>query len=415
MRVFDKSDDRDWVLMGLLAVLNLGSLLTTMLGASELLPEPMSYILGFAVQVMLFTLLAGFAGSHAPLRKWLAVAVFASACVYCSFFAYYGQLQEGEEQHRQLALAETRHAELVKAVYSEAKLEGEGLAREAQELDRQATEEAARGSTTGTVGYGPRAKEMREKANEASLVAERHQASVERLAPLFEFDPNGLSPKEIHSKDVAAWQAAPPEWTQGVPQPDYKAYVDVMSQVPFLAPIHRVQEGDPVAMVALLLAMLVDGMAILLGTAIDKGRGQRSLEEVLGSGILNFRNLVKVVREAFATPEEAIAHPRAIRLMLRGPAAPFLRAFEEGIHEENGAIVMGTAAPDESHRENWDILVTRLEELHWLEFDADGARVVQHQRFKQWLVERIRDEERTDVHVGPEAPHRLVLDDLPSP
>lgn len=414
MRLFDSSEDRDWVLLGLLALLNVGSLLTTVLGARELLPEPMSYILGFVVQAMLFTLLAGFAGSHAPLRKWLAVAVFASACVYCSFFAYYGQLQEGEQQHRQLALAETRHAELVKSVYSEAKLEGERLEREAKELDRQATEEAARGSTSGTVGYGPRAKEMREKANQASLVAERHQASVERLAPLFEFDPNGLSPKEVHSKDVAAWQAAPPEWTQGVPQPDYAAYVDVMSQVPFLAPIHRVQEGDPVAMVALMLAMLVDGMAILLGTAIDKRRDQRSIGEVIGAQIATTKDAWAHVQEALRPKKAAEAASTVIRLKLRGPAAPFLREFDRSIHEENGSLGLALLNhDDETYKAGCEVLVSRLAELHWL--DAAGPRIVQHERFKEYLARRIREEELTDVEVRPDAPHRLVLDDLPSP
>src|SRR5262245_59416855 len=98
--------------MVLLTGLNVGSALTTVLGARQVLPWPMSDILGVSVQAILFMMLAGFASQHAPIRKWIVVAVFASACVYCSFFTYYGRLAKTQDESKQMAKALVAHAHL---------------------------------------------------------------------------------------------------------------------------------------------------------------------------------------------------------------------------------------------------------------------------------------------------------------
>src|SRR5438045_3541420 len=103
----------DRVLLVLLTLLNLGSLYTTVVGARQVLPWPMSDVLGVTVQAMLFMALAGFAARHAPIRRWLVIAVFASASVYTSFFAYYEELAGDSLDAANLDRARQEHARFV--------------------------------------------------------------------------------------------------------------------------------------------------------------------------------------------------------------------------------------------------------------------------------------------------------------
>lgn len=379
--------DRDRVLMGLLFVLNLGSLLTTVLGARELLPSPMAEILGFSIQAMLFTMLSGFAGEHAPLRKWLVVTVFASACVYCSFFAYYEQLGRAGDEERLRARAQERHAELVQAVFAEGSNAGERLRREAAALERQAEDEARRGSTTGQSGYGPRAKEMRAAANAAALRAEQHLAIVEPLEPLFAFDAAALAPREVFERDLAAWQAAPAEWRGGFPKPRYEDYVDEAAQVAFLAPLQRVRQGDAVASVSLALAGAVDGMAILLGTAIERRRRRPVAQRVAG--------LVRDVKAGYSRVRDALAageHEHdAVTLHVADPVQ-FLTVFYEAIHPETGHIEFdGLLRRDRDTGLAARILLDRLLSRGWVvrregEFRTDEGR---YHAITAWLGAQI--------------------------
>lgn len=390
-------DDRDWVLMGLLAILNVGSLFTTVLGARQLLPSPMAETLGCCVQAMLFAMLAGVAGRHAPVRKWLVIGVFAGACVYCSFFTYERTLGSSARAERQLATAQARHAELVRAVFADGKNEGERLRRHADALERQAADEARLGATTGQTGYGPRARQMRAEANAARLAAEQQLAVVERLDPLFTFDFVGLTPKEVFDRDLAAWQASPASWRGSVPAPSYSDYVDERSQVAFLAPVLRVRAGDPVATVSLLLAALVDGMAIVLGTAIER---RRRTESVLKHGPVKVAGWVRDVRRGYRRIADAWADHEHDTIVLHGiEPVEFLTSFYEAIHPETGHVAfdglrrrepqLGLAARillDRLMSDGWIVKVDgdfRVDESRyaaltaWLAAQLDRARSVQ--------------------------------------
>src|SRR5262245_21346393 len=67
--------DKDWGLLVLLLILNIRTAYTTVLGARQMLPYPMSDVLGLAIQGMLFLVLAGFALREHMVRKWTLVIV----------------------------------------------------------------------------------------------------------------------------------------------------------------------------------------------------------------------------------------------------------------------------------------------------------------------------------------------------
>ena len=113
----DGSSQTDKALLFLLIFLSIGSAYTTVIGAREVLPRPMSDVIGLTVQMMLLVTLAGFAARHAPVRKWFVVGVLACASVYTSFFAYYGKLAAQSDAAAAHDMALQAHAGFVSAVY----------------------------------------------------------------------------------------------------------------------------------------------------------------------------------------------------------------------------------------------------------------------------------------------------------
>ncbi|MEQ1506516.1 MAG: hypothetical protein ABMB14_30085 [Myxococcota bacterium] len=410
--------DRDWPLLGLLAVLNIGSAYTTVLGARQILPYPMSDVLGFSVQGMLFLMLAGFAVRDAPVRKWVVVALFASASIYTSFFTYYGELAKEADQRQELDVALQTHATFVSAVYQPARSRIDMLSSEAEALLALAEREATRGSASGVTGYGPVAKKYAAEGAAKMVEAERLQADLNRLKDNFEFGmtvvedgvTRDLTPDEVYQRDLAAWQLAPADWKQGVPVPVRTAYVDLQTQVALLTPYHRVMAGDLPAITALTLASLVDGIAIFLGTAIHSRQRRPVVESwtaQVASLIGQVKNSGAVIRTAFGRPgtpdaarEESLLNDalQVVDVRIAGRGSDFLTTFYQAIHPETGALDFSGLQrhPNPTYRIASRMLVDQLRspQLGWVTVD-DGWWSVPEEVYPEvtaWLGVHIRRE-----------------------
>lgn len=258
-------NQRDRGLLLALTLLSAGSMGTTLLGAKQILPSPLAEVVGVSVQAMLFAMLAGFMLDHAPVRKWLAVGVFSVISVYTSFFTYHDELTGTAETGAQLEVALQAHAIVTGTLYTPLRTDCQVLRGEAEALYEAAKREAGGGSVTGVKGYGPVARKYGREASAKAVDAERACSLANRLQPLFEIDVEGLTPEDIFKADLTAWQQA---GSKEMPAPSRADYVDLNAQVALLTPIHRIAEGQVPAIMALLLALLVDGMGLLLGTAV---------------------------------------------------------------------------------------------------------------------------------------------------
>jgi hypothetical protein len=423
--------DRDWGLLILLIVLNLRSAYTTVLGARQLLPFPLADVMGLTVQGMLFLVLGGFALTAAPVRKWVMVMVFAAACVYASFFAVYDELAGKADEKEQLDTALQAHAAVVSGVYQPARSRIDTLAREAEALFELAEREAGGGATTGVSGYGPIAKKYAADAGAKKVEAEGLQADLDRLQPHFEFELDGLSPDDIYRKDLEAWQLAPSDWKASVPMPLRKDYVDLDAQVALLTPVQRVKEGDMNAIVALVLAAMVDGIAIFLGTAIDARQRHMGWSEQVARMIAQAKTSTAVVREAIKRPamndpkrEEQLLDDalQVVDLRIAGRGSDFLTTFYQAIHPETGALdFQGLQRhPNPTYRIAARMLVDQLRnpQLRWVTVE-DGWWSVPDDVYSNvtaWLGEHIRRECEMEAQGGdvgevhePERTLRLVI------
>lgn len=424
--------ERDWALLGLLACLNLASAYTTVLGAREIMPYPMSDVIGFSVQGMLFMMLAGFAVREAPIRKWVVVAVFAFASVYTSFFTYYKELGKEADDRQQMDAALQAHATFVSLTYQPARSRIDAANREAEALFELAEREAARGATSGVSGYGPRAKKYAEDASAKKVEAEKLQADLDRLEPHFEFDMAGLTPDDVYRKDLEAWQLSPADWKTAAPMPERTTYVDLDSQYELITPYVRVRAGDRAALTALTMASLVDGIAIFLGTAIHSR--QRPLFEAWSQSAASIIGQVKnsgaLVKAAIERP--GVSDPRqeqsvlddalgVVDLRIAGRGSDFLITFYQAIHPETGALDFPGLQrhPNPTYRIAARMLVDQLRSprLHWVQVEEGWWSVPEdvYPAVTGWLGEHIRRECELEARaeVGevkePERTLRLVI------
>lgn len=272
-------------------MLSLGSAFTTVLGARQILPSPLAESLGLLVQTMLFLILAGATARHAPARKWIVAFIFAGLSIYTSFFAYYGQLAGDAVEAAGKDRARQAHAAFVAGVYPPLQQQLSGLQSEARSWGDLAEREAGSGLTTGQRGFGPVAREYAMKARDAEMEAASFGGELARISPRFAMDTAEWSPEQLYAWDLETWQMLPAEWKAGAEEADGapmvgplpEVYLDLEHEIALLAPWYKVRAGEDAALVAILvailLAALVDGVCLLLGTAIHR-REERLVDSV---------------------------------------------------------------------------------------------------------------------------------------
>lgn len=304
-------DNRD---MGSLLWLSLAGVVsfgTTWHGATALgLRAELAFVGTTFVCGFLWTLLAGLAMKHDPLRKHSAEAVFALICVYCGFFTYYEGLTRDEQLASSTERAERAHSDLVAQVYTTHAAELAALRKEAAEVERQKQAEITDGSTgTGVRGYGPRAKQL---AAEAGQLARRAATLEGQLAPLeavVHQSPAGMTPDDVHLLDVQIWSAAPQDWRSATP-PARDVYIDTdRPRSPILLPAHAVSRQEPEAYVALVCAGAIEGMMIWCGMAIERRKRERLIARVT-KGATRLQREVKDARASWRAAREAEAKAR---------------------------------------------------------------------------------------------------------
>jgi len=398
---------RDTALLVLLTLLNLGSAYTTLLGARQVLPWPMSDVLGVTVQAMLFLTLAGVAVKHAPVRRWLVVAVFAVASIYTSFFAYYDQLAGEANAAADLDRAAQAHAGFIDTLWQPAVTRRARVAQRAEELQALAEREARQGVTSGQVGFGPVARGYAASAREHEAEAARLDVDLERLRPLFTGALDGLDALAIYRHDLDAWQQAPSDWKVDVPAPARGDYVDLEQEVGLLTPYFKVKRGEVPALAALFLALLVDGLAVLMGSAIHAG-GRPLIERVsrqAAEGVASARVGAERVRQAWlhdprAAEADHALHDamRVVVLRIAGRGSAFLGAVYQAIDPETGAVDVAQLqrVDDPTWRLAARMLLDRFRapQLGWVEVD-DGYWRVPAERYPAvaaWFAEHLRRE-----------------------
>ncbi|MEQ1571764.1 MAG: hypothetical protein ABMA64_39415, partial [Myxococcota bacterium] len=398
------SGGTDRALIALLALLNVGSLYTTVVGARQILPWPMSDVVGLTVQLMLFLTLAGWVGRFAPVRRWLVAIVFAGASVYTSFFAYYGQLAGASLASINLDKARQAHARFVDDTWEGQLAEVERLEQQAARKFDQAEREGSAGLTTGRVGFGPVAKQLAGEAAAAEVAASERRSDLERMRARFEIDAQALAADQLYLHDLQTWQTAPDTWKATISAPDRATYLDLDQEVALLTPFLKVRQGDLAALAALALALMVDGTCLFLGTAIHARRQplfDATVDRAVGL-IAGVRGARTAVTDAWTGPvgdggsgaPPAGLAPLAQLVRVSGPGSAFVGTVYEAVHPTTRTIdaVRLFDHDDRSYRIAARVLLDRLHDpsIGWVRIEDGRWRVVRYDALVAWLSDQYR-------------------------
>jgi hypothetical protein len=412
---------RDRVLLGLLFALNVVSAFTTVVGARMVLPWPMSDVLGLAVQALLFLALSGYVAGHAPVRRWLVVGVFSFLSVYTSFFAYYDQLTGDALASGNLDRARQAHARFVDAVWQPQQAEVDALERKAAQLFALAEREGTGGVTTGRTGYGPVARQYAEEARQTEALAAERRADLERLRPRFEVDADALTADALYLWDLNTWQSAPDPWKADAPLPARADWLDLDQEVALVTPFAKIQRGETAAVAALLMALLVDGTAIVLGTAVTRRRAGLlpTVREQLVGTVRQVKDAGAAVSTAWSRPgesgepEPAGLLPARLVLRVTGRGTDFLGAVYEALHPETAVLDAGRLLDhdDPTFRIAARVLLDRLRDpsVGWIDVRRGRWSVVRYDALTAWLAEQYRSACEAESRSTVSAPEESYL------
>lgn len=273
---------RDIVLLVILGLFNVWSGATTIIGASYILPIGWSWMSGFAVQFMLFALLSGWAMRDSFFRKWLAVLAFSTISVYTSFFCYYDILTQDARKVSESIEAQAAHQSLIANVFIPLENELRTLEAEVGTAYRIAKEECD-GLITGLQGCGEKHRELLKEAIAKDELLKKQASLVSSIRDKFYYDTDQLSPQQIYERDLEALASVPSE-LKTIDTIAYSSYFDEDYSVEFLTPYYKVFKSESrqePAVVALVIAALIDGIAIMQGTAIERRKRKYSFIQLL--------------------------------------------------------------------------------------------------------------------------------------
>lgn len=407
-------DDRDWLLMVILAFLNLVSGYTTVTGAAQILPSwGWAWILGLSVQGILFLSLAELMLRHAPRIKWLTVLILSFFSIYTSFVTYYGSLTQNLNNELAKDQAIQAHNQLVSQVYSP-------MQQQLIELEASANKaiEAAgceqQGCTTGLFGKGPEYLRLQAKAREAKGKYEEFKTKTNVVEEKLNYDleDSSLTPKEILRRDGEALALVPPEFKNNF-EIKRENYIDTEKDIDLLTPYNKVRRWETSAIGPLFLALSVDGLAVLLGTVITIKQEKKSFFVVFGEAIANIINDIKIgfahIASAFETPSKNkplyTNRSKPLRLKLKGKGSEFLRKFNQAISGQNPNYIDYQSLQNEDNILAFDELFYQLSHpnVAFLEFDQGQWKTSQncYYELKDWLYDeigRLHDEEEKKNH-----------------
>lgn len=331
-RIYDTIiGDRDIGVMLIVATLLYTVNVIGTIGAMRyLLPPEAAVFSGFLIVTIIFAAEAKYIARHAPFIRKLVVIVFIPVTVLAMHSSYYLLAAKLRDAGTAVSHASSPYSDLVNLVYSPNKAMADSLMRRAQEKYEASERERTAGSGTGKTGYGPRAQALQREGDELRDQAAPYLAQLDLMRPYAELDPAVIGPEKTYEAALALWRVTDEAWKRlpdsecatppcTIPKPTREEFVDEAAESPLLTPMRRALQGDWLSILLLVLASGLDGLVLLLGTAIVKTEepktDTRSFVHRVADGFLGARQASKTLQYARKMPVEHIDIRDPLRTM----------------------------------------------------------------------------------------------------
>jgi hypothetical protein len=414
-KIDDFDDERDLSspksdksLFRTIVCLNIVSGVTTIQGACQILSGPPGWIAGGSVQLLLLMLSSGKTASHAQKRKWLTIGALSSASIYASFFCYYGHLTKGKQETTAHSMATAAFVTQKSALFSPVEHEVTVLEGRIKELEAARDTEIRGDGPTGTPGIGSGANSLATEIEKQKRRYYPAKAVYDKIKSNFEIDLKNLTPEEIFRKAQNNHSIVSPLLSQNPQKPNRSDYIDIDYDVEFLAPINKLKRGDGDAIASLAIASLVEGMIIVMATAVTikqkNGKGFIPLlTDSLSKTITDTKILRSTVSERwgeFVPPNlrddidtEKLENPvHLVSYQLKGRATSFLEVLYHSLNPETHVLDHSILInhPNETYRLSYRMMIDELCRLGWIGWQGKSKRFISptegsYTSFAAWL------------------------------
>jgi hypothetical protein len=400
----------------LIVFLQIVSAKTTIDGANIVLPT-VGILLGGFIQIILTFLLLFEAAKEAPVRRWFSVIVLTLVSIYASFFSFYTQLTEAKYHD----IAVQAHNQLVQNIYTPLQEKLTTLKNDnktyKEKKDKAESGEGEDNVIPGKGGEGSEYQKWTKKENAAKQEIGPLESKLIEIKPLFEVEISQKKPQEIFELDQKAFKSITKEFAkkQGITLPEMDGKNYGISKVSnFLTPFNELNSSNrnkifPIdAIASILIALIIDGITLILGTAIDPHRS--NMFAVFSNAcifcILGFRRMLSTIRkvskrevESFEIPEaDGLRESVKLMITLDGDGYDFLSKFYDSVDLKTYIIDIDKLIKDEkssSFRRGYRLLFHTMchDPSKWIEaVKIDKKNLSKSQEINPANPEELKDE-----------------------
>ncbi len=382
--------------------LHIVSFTTTLEGAKIILGYNYpAHLFAITIQLTLLILVLSQAAKESPIRKWFSVIFITAISIYASFFSFYNQLA-GDQKTRNKETATKAHNALVSKIYTPINSKLNRLKNQEKDYDDQIEKESKGQGVTGVTGFGAKTSSL---INKKQLITDE----ISKLAPevdsakgLSEIKVEEKTADEIFKHDDSAVSKISPDVLKrnGNPKVDKKNYIE-SDGIGFVTPYNKIiKKRDQNAIVSLFMALTIDGLALILSSAIDPHPSNLFMIFTgfcvyiirgIKRSILTIFSTFRKEAEPYPTPEaDGLKDSIIVNFLLDNKGSEFLIKFYESIDFQTHIIDINSLIKNEedsTFKIGYRLLLDTMKcrPLRWIEIDS-RKRQGGDSKEEQWRV-----------------------------
>lgn len=380
------------------------SFTTTVEGAKIVLGDNYTALLfAITIQVTLLILVLFQAAKESPIRKWFSVIVITVISIYASFFSFYNQLAKAKQEiNKETATATQVHNDFVRKVCTPIFDDFKKLEDENKNYgDRIKNEKDGEGET-GVKGIGDKARSLMKKQESIQDEIRNLKQAAIAAQELLNFSVTEKTANQIFRADSDAANKIGAKFLEKYKAPKLarKDYIE-SDQITFVTPYNKImKERNKNAIVSLFMALTIDGLALILGSAIDPQKSNLfriftdfCVDMIRGikKAILTIFSTLRKEVEPYPTPEaDGLKDSITVNFLLDNKGSEFLVKFYESIDFQTHIIDVNSLIKNEedsTFKIGYRLLLDTMKSppLRWIEIDS-RKRQGGDSKGEQWRV-----------------------------
>jgi hypothetical protein len=380
------------------------SFTTTLEGSKIVLGDNSSALLfAIAIQVTLLILVLFQAAKESPIRKWFSVIVITVISIYASFFSFYNQLTKNKQEiNKETATATQVHDNFVRKVCTPISDDFKKLEDQNKNYGDRIKKEKDGEGETGVKGIGDKVRSLMKKQESIQDEIRNLKQAAIAAQELLKFSVTEKTANQIFIADSDAANKIGAKFLEKYKAPKLarKNYIE-SDQITFVTPYNKIiKEPNQNAIVSLFMALTIDGLALILGSAIDPHPSNLFMvftdfcvHIILGfkRSILTLFSTIRKEAEPYQTHEaDGLKDSIIVIILLDHKGSEFLLKFYESIDFQTHIIDINSLIKNEessSFKIGYRLLLDTMKcrPLRWIEIDSKKGQGGDSKE-KQWRV-----------------------------